>query len=1018
MDGFWRKVILLDSCKTNRPRGNKSISCHFAVTFVAIWALATVYARGEAPTDSAGSRYEISTLLSGALLQAPIEGQAGLIGEPTSITTDSTGDVFFISGSCVYKVDPSGHFTRVAGNGLHFYREEEEDPRIPGSGCGDGRAALRAPLKHPRGLAVNAAGTLYIAEPNRVRQVANGVITTAVGTGVVGFSGDGGPASAAALEEVKGVAMDRLNNLYVLDRDRIRQVNARGIITTIAGNGDRRFGINSYLKDGNPAANVSLGVPTCITVDNGGSVLFGNWRGVWRIENGAVRKVFGGGDSGEEGAFHDVRAIGVDSAGKLFVADLPERPTHRGYEEIRVREFANGRPVEVRIISGPQADRHDVYDHDNFGFLAVDSRGRLLLSDYSGGQILRRSGADWSVVAGEGSDNLATRRFVREGWMWTLAVDLDGTVYIAGGQDNHIYKLVNGTLTVMGTVGGNGTIQRIVAENGSVFVTTGSRIFRLTSNGVATAFAGCGEFGFDGDGGPAELACLSCYRAMCVRNGVLYFIDEQRIRKIENGIISTIAGTGVPGDLGNGGSAIAAQLADPEAIAVDGDGRVYIAEPEKHRVRCIVEGVIATVAGGGDSEKDGAPAARASLSNLAELFIDQQNSVLVRDGNLIRRIRDGVIATVMRLPPEAGLGPTSGTTVAMDPRGVLYVSLLGHWGQRLVKLTPQESTIVLGYDDQKGVVANRAGAYHNVETILDKPAMKNIEHVAVDRQGRIFFSTTNQVWVIERGIVKRFAGNGQVGDSGEGGEAVRAELPDVRGLAVDRSGTLFITSFSAIWRVTAGVLTMLEGSHIGHLKELAPEKMINPSGPIAIDNKGNVYFAEAYRVRLLASNVITTIPGLEFQYDRLREGVQFSGVQWALAVDDGGALYVADNVTRQLRKFSGGAVTTIGGKGTWGFSGDGGLATEAQTGMVTSLAVDDFRNIYLWDNWNSRVRKIVNGVITTIAGNGETGYTGDGGLASEAQLYGEELAINHVTGEVILQGQRAIRMLRVVQPKR
>ena len=86
--------------------------------------------------------------------------------------------------------------------------------------------------------------------------------------------------------------------------------------------------------------------------------------------------------------------------------------------------------------------------------------------------------------------------------------------------------------------------------------------------------------------------------------------------------------------------------------------------------------------------------------------------------------------------------------------------------------------------------------------------------------------------------------------------------------------------------------------------------------------------------------------------------------------------------------------------------------------MVTSLAVDDFRNIYLWDNWNSRVRKIVNGVITTIAGNGETGYTGDGGLASEAQLYGEELAINHVTGEVILQGQRAIRMLRVVQPKR
>jgi DNA-binding beta-propeller fold protein YncE len=124
----------------------------------------------------------------------------------------------------VRRIDRNGVITTVAGNGLHGY-------------TGDGGLATKARLSDPYGLAFDAKGNLYIAEPDErvVRRVdSKGIITTFAGTGRLGFSGDGGPATKANLNNPFGIVLDPAGNLYIADNGngRIRKVDLQGVITT------------------------------------------------------------------------------------------------------------------------------------------------------------------------------------------------------------------------------------------------------------------------------------------------------------------------------------------------------------------------------------------------------------------------------------------------------------------------------------------------------------------------------------------------------------------------------------------------------------------------------------------------------------------------------------------------------------------------------------------------------------------------------------------------------------------
>jgi len=210
--------------------------------------------------------YTISTVAGGGL-PVNIPGKSASLDntEPQYVAVDKTGNVFFVDQCMVLRLDAAtGVLTLAAGNGT------------PGF-SGDNGPATSAQLYAPSGVAVDAAGNLYIADSanNRIRMVANGVITTIAGNGGSGFAGDNGPATAAAMVDPLGVAVDSAGNVYFADwgNSRIRRI-ANGVITTVAGGG-------ASLGDNGPATSAKLLEPNGVAVDSAGNLYiadYGNQR--------------------------------------------------------------------------------------------------------------------------------------------------------------------------------------------------------------------------------------------------------------------------------------------------------------------------------------------------------------------------------------------------------------------------------------------------------------------------------------------------------------------------------------------------------------------------------------------------------------------------------------------------------------------------------------------------------------------------------------------------------------------
>lgn len=245
----------------------------------------------------------------------------GQFREPRTLAIDASGNVYVADtyNHSIRKIDTAGVITTVAGTGKPGY-------------SGDGGPATAAKLETPHSVALDAAGNLYIADsPNhRIRKVDHaGIITTIVGSGASGSSGDGGPATAARLNYPKGVEIGADGLLYFADslNHRIRRVDAAGIITTVAGTG-----VEGYSGDGGPATAAKLHRPRNVVVDAAGVLWIAddlNYR-VRRVgPDGVITTYAGTGVSGYSGdggpataaKFSQVRDIAVDAAGNVFVAD-------------------------------------------------------------------------------------------------------------------------------------------------------------------------------------------------------------------------------------------------------------------------------------------------------------------------------------------------------------------------------------------------------------------------------------------------------------------------------------------------------------------------------------------------------------------------------------------------------------------------------------------------------------------------------------------------------------------------
>jgi len=249
-------------------------------------------------------------------------------------------------------------------------------------------------------------------------------------------------------------------------------------------------------------------------------------------------------------------------------------------------------------------------------------------------------------------------------------------------------------------------------------------------------------------------------------------------------------------------------------------------------------------------------------------------------------------------------------------------------------------------------------------------------------------------------IITTVAGNGTYGYSGDGGPATSAQLAWNIGVAVDNAGNIYIpdTDNDVIRKVnTAGIITTFAGDGTsgfsGDGGPATAARLYHPAW-IAIDNSGNFYFTdqngEVIR-KINTSGIISTITG-NLPPGYLGDGglliaAQFRSIT-GISFDQANNMYISDNGNSAIRKVNAaGIITTVAGNGTAGFSGDGGLATAAQLGNPYKVVFDREGNMYIPDNGNSRIRKVTPaGIITTIAGNGSLGYSGDEGEAINAEL--------------------------------
>jgi sugar lactone lactonase YvrE len=859
-------------------------------------------------------------------------------GFPSAFARDNAGNFYYVpfTGGTVEKVGPSGSPTTTV---------------YPAAGG-------QTILGNTGAMAFDGAGILYAGDTK-------GIIRIAADGSAVRIAGGGPEFSTIAVDGAPGVAtfsgvdamvFDASGNLFVASpTNTIRKVTPDGTVTTIAG----------------------------------------------------ADRVYGSADGvGTAARFNLPSGLALDAAGNLYIADSGNRVIRRMAADGTVTTIAG--TSASGNADGPAASATFLNPRD----VIFDAAGNLLIADTftirklsPGGVVTTVAGLGSAGVSGVAANLTAVKGVAVKPGAITIASDAASHTIVSLAPSAISVSVIGGVTGSAGSADGPARMSaRITSPRdivfdpaGNAFVADRNAIRRITPGGIVTTFAGKAQSepaSVDGTGTQARFRGISGIVSDAAGN--LFAADACSIRKITPAaVVSTIAGSNDCRTID--GTGAAASFDQPQDLAIDGAGNLYLTEFSFVVRKVTPAGAVTTLAGlaGARGPVDGAGAAARFVSP-GGIVVDGGGNVFVADAQAIRRITPaGDVATIAGVQGSGGTVDGAGAAarfvslgkMVLGPGGTIYAS--DAVSLRAVTLSGAVSTLPLPETfaatgmgiDQAGTVysvevnrirtldtSNNVSSYltaataeEPVDGYLTVTARFNAPGgVAVAPDGSLIVADTGNHTIrrIASDVATTLAGTAAASGLADGtGAAARFNSP--QGVAVGRDGVVYVadTGNSAIRRVTvAGAVSTYAGP------------FVNPRG-VAVDADGVIYVADTgnHVIRVLStSGAVTTLagsPGLSGSADGSGSAARFSSPAGVTVTADG-TVYVADAGNHTIRAVSpAGVVTTVAG--TAGQSGlRDGIGAAAQFNGPEAIIADPSGSVYIADTANGSVRLGLNGAAT------------------------------------------------------
>lgn len=579
------------------------------------------------------------------------------------------------------------------------------------------------------------------------------------------------------------------------------------------------------------------------------------------------------------------------------------------------------------------------------------------------------------------------------------AVDSAGNIYVADYDNNTIQKITPaGTVTTLaglagyyGSANGSGTNalfngpEGVALDNGgNVYVADSGNntIRKITPAGIVSTLAGSpGIIGStDGTGTNALFNQPAGVAVDSLTNVYVADYGNHTIRKISPAAaVTTLAGSA--GNFGSSnGFGASAQFYQPEGVAVDSLGNIYVADTANNMIRKITAGSVITLAGSTNSGSANASGTSGSFNAPQAVAVDNAGNVYVADAgnNMIRKITSlGAVTTVAG---STNFGSADGTGINAQ-----------FWGPAGIATDSNTNIFVADYFNgtirkitSAGVVTTLAGSASagsgNASAVSARFNLP--ESLAADSSGNIYVADTanNTIRQISiSGVVTTLAGS--AGKSGAAdGSGTNALFNGPQAVAVDGSGIVYVadTANHTIRKITAGTVSTLAGTAgtSGNVDGAAASALFYGPQGIAVDSSNNVYVADTlnYTIRKISGGTVSTLAGVSGTYgstDGTNSNALFNWPK-GLDVDGSGNIYVADFLNHTIRKITpAGVVSTLAGlAGLWG-NADG-TNSNARFFEPEAVVVDGSGNLYVADSGNNTIRKLTpsgtNWVVTTVGG--------------------------------------------------